>query len=165
MQQYSVAIKTFNQVFDVAWQWAQKDQLLSDVKSILAAYETARTASHDHETDCHAIPEIAAAVQSFIMSREAIPGMYVYFDVGGGTVDGVGISFGSLYHCRLAKCRPGAWLLSPYTGWPCAKWPNGEVGWLPADVALPDNSRTCMDCGERGQRGLGNLPANSGLLN
>ncbi|WLB48293.1 hypothetical protein QIH93_10035 [Bradyrhizobium ottawaense] len=39
--------------------------------------------------------------------------------------------------CRLAKCRPGAWLLSPFTGWKWAKWPDGEVGWLPSDVALP----------------------------
>ena len=42
---------------------------------------------------------------------------------------------------RLADCRPGAWLLSPYTGWQWAKWPNGEVGWLPADIALPDPLR------------------------
>ena len=42
---------------------------------------------------------------------------------------------------RLANCRPGAWLLSPYTGWQWAKWPNGEVGWLPADIALPDTLR------------------------
>ncbi len=39
---------------------------------------------------------------------------------------------------RLANCRPGAWLISPYTGWKWAKWPNGEAGWLSADVALPD---------------------------
>jgi len=39
---------------------------------------------------------------------------------------------------RLADCRPGAWLLSPLTGWTWAKWPDGEVGWLPAGTALPD---------------------------
>jgi hypothetical protein len=40
---------------------------------------------------------------------------------------------------RLVNRRPGAWLLSPFTGWKWAKWPNGEVGWLPADTALPDS--------------------------
>jgi hypothetical protein len=35
---------------------------------------------------------------------------------------------------RLVNCRPGAWLMSPYTGWRWAKWPNGEVGWLSADT-------------------------------
>jgi hypothetical protein len=39
---------------------------------------------------------------------------------------------------RLANCRPGAWLISPYTGWRWAKWPNGEVGWLLSDTVLPN---------------------------
>jgi hypothetical protein len=43
--------------------------------------------------------------------------------------------------CRLSNCRSGAWLLSPFTGWRWAKWPTGEVGWVPADVALPDSLR------------------------
>jgi hypothetical protein len=38
---------------------------------------------------------------------------------------------------RLAGCRPGAWLLSPFTGAKWAKWPDGEIGWVPADVVLP----------------------------
>jgi hypothetical protein len=39
---------------------------------------------------------------------------------------------------RLRNARPGAWLVSPCTGWKWAKWPDGEVGWLPADAQLPD---------------------------
>jgi hypothetical protein len=38
---------------------------------------------------------------------------------------------------RLRDVRPGAWLVSPYSGWKWAKWPSGDVGWLPADVQLP----------------------------
>ena len=38
---------------------------------------------------------------------------------------------------RLRDVRPGAWLISPYTGWKWAKWPSGDVGWLPANVGLP----------------------------
>jgi hypothetical protein len=38
---------------------------------------------------------------------------------------------------RLRDVRPGAWLVSPYSGWKWAKWPSGDVGWLPADVELP----------------------------
>jgi hypothetical protein len=38
---------------------------------------------------------------------------------------------------RLHEVRPGAWLVSPYTGWKWAKWPSGNVGWLPADIELP----------------------------
>jgi hypothetical protein len=38
---------------------------------------------------------------------------------------------------RLRGVRPGAWLISPYTGWKWAKWPSGDVGWLPSEVQLP----------------------------
>src|SRR5262245_32922868 len=38
---------------------------------------------------------------------------------------------------RLRGVRPGAWLISPYTGWKWAKWPSGDVGWLPATIELP----------------------------
>jgi hypothetical protein len=42
---------------------------------------------------------------------------------------------------RLSRCRPGAWLKSPFTGWQWAKWPNGEVGWLPKSIVLPASLR------------------------
>jgi hypothetical protein len=38
---------------------------------------------------------------------------------------------------RLRDVRPGAWVISPYTGWKWAKWLSGDVGWLPAEVELP----------------------------
>ena len=38
---------------------------------------------------------------------------------------------------RLRETRPGAWLISPYTGWKWAKWPSGDVGWLSTDIDLP----------------------------
>jgi hypothetical protein len=38
---------------------------------------------------------------------------------------------------HLQSFRPGAWLKSPYTGWIWAKWPNGQVGWVPREVELP----------------------------
>jgi len=38
---------------------------------------------------------------------------------------------------RLKDCRPGAWLISPYSGWKWAVWPNGCIGWLPKEVELP----------------------------
>jgi len=44
-------------------------------------------------------------------------------------------------HARLRNVRPGAWLISPYTGWKWAKWPSGDVGWLPVEVELPASLR------------------------
>ena len=45
---------------------------------------------------------------------------------------------------RLSGVRPGAWLVSLITGWKWAKWPDGEVGWVPASVELPEVLR--VDC-------------------
>jgi len=39
---------------------------------------------------------------------------------------------------QLRRCKSGAWLLSPYTGWCWAKWHTGDVGWVPANVELPN---------------------------
>lgn len=41
----------------------------------------------------------------------------------------------------LKAARPGAWLVSPFSGWKWATWPDGEVGWVPADVELPAELR------------------------
>jgi hypothetical protein len=38
---------------------------------------------------------------------------------------------------RLRDVRPGAWLISPFTGWKWAKWPSEDVGWLLTDIELP----------------------------
>jgi hypothetical protein len=38
---------------------------------------------------------------------------------------------------RLRVVRPGAWLISSFSGQKWAKWPSGDVGWLPPDIELP----------------------------
>lgn len=45
---------------------------------------------------------------------------------------------------RLAIARPGAWLVSVFTGWKWAKWPDGDVGWVPKSTELPRALR--VDC-------------------
>jgi hypothetical protein len=86
-------LKVFDEVLAVAWLWIKQGTIPADVASALKAYGAARSSVVPGEIDCHAFPEIAAAVQSFIISREARPGIYIYFDVGGGTVDGVAFDF------------------------------------------------------------------------
>ncbi len=41
----------------------------------------------------------------------------------------------------LASARPGSWVISPRTVTKWAKWPGGEIGWVPADTTLPDSLR------------------------
>ena len=88
----SPAIETFRKTLAIAWIWQQK-AVPPDLNSTLEAYRAAQALIGGHPIDCHAVPEIAAAVQSFIISREALPGRYLYFDIGGGTVDGVAFDF------------------------------------------------------------------------
>lgn len=39
---------------------------------------------------------------------------------------------------RLKDCRPGAWLISPKTGWKWAVFANTKVDWVPSSVVLPE---------------------------
>ncbi|MEZ2235235.1 hypothetical protein [Microcoleus sp.] len=44
-------------------------------------------------TPCDACSEIAAAVYSYTISRQAEPGIYIFFDVGSGTIEGASFRF------------------------------------------------------------------------
>ena len=39
---------------------------------------------------------------------------------------------------RLLNCRPGAWLISPRTGYKWAKWGGGQIMWVPMGFDLPE---------------------------
>jgi hypothetical protein len=86
-------LKTFETVLGVARLWAKRGEIPRTLIDAIDAFGTTEARLEEAVTDFHAIPEIAAAVQSFVMSREAVPGIYVYFDIGGGTVDGVAFNF------------------------------------------------------------------------
>lgn len=89
----SLILKTFKEVLGVAWVWVKDGDLPASLKDATVRYGLAVNRLNEEVTDFHAVPEIAAAVQSFVMSREALPGIYVYFDIGGGTVDGVAFNY------------------------------------------------------------------------
>jgi hypothetical protein len=89
----SEALATFEEVLGVAWLWVKDDLVPKTLQQALPSYRLTQPRLAAEVTDFHAVPEIAAAVQSFVMSREAVPGIYVYFDVGGGTVDGVAFNY------------------------------------------------------------------------
>lgn len=89
----SVVLKTFQEVLGVAWLWVRGGAIPATLREALAAYDSTLPRLDAEVSDFHAVPEIAAAVQSFVMSREALEGIYVYFDIGGGTVDGVAFNY------------------------------------------------------------------------
>jgi hypothetical protein len=83
----------FREVLAVAWVLTSHENLPQNVDEATRTYKTIARTLDVKRSDCQAIPEIAAAVQSFISSRGAQPGIYLYFDIGGGTVDGVAFKF------------------------------------------------------------------------
>lgn len=89
----SPVLAIFEKVLVVAWRWAAASSLPATMPELLRAFHDAEHSSDPSISDFHAVPEIAAAVQSFVISREAVPDFYVYFDIGGGTVDGVAFKF------------------------------------------------------------------------
>jgi hypothetical protein len=44
-------------------------------------------------------------------------------------------------HGHVCEMCVLAWLISPYSNWKWAKWPSGDVGWLPTDIELPATCR------------------------
>lgn len=89
----SNALAVFEEVLRVSWSWVSQDAVPTTVDAAVSAYAAEVRRPDRSVADFHAIPEISAAVQSFITSRESTPGIYVYFDIGGGTVDGVAFNY------------------------------------------------------------------------
>ncbi len=89
----SEKIDVFKKVASMAWQWSEED--LSDfcLPDLRRKYIQEVNALEPDLVDCSVIPEIAAAVQAFISSREARQGTYVYFDIGAGTLDSVSFRY------------------------------------------------------------------------
>jgi hypothetical protein len=90
----SPAIHRFRRVLSIAWVIADElDTSPMKMDKIIARYREISINIVTESSDLQAVPEIAAAVQSFLISREASPGVYIYFDIGGGTLDGVSFRF------------------------------------------------------------------------
>ncbi len=90
----SDALGTFEEVLELAWLLKSTDidttsltiDSLNQLIAHLRQWKQANIA--DKGLDCYVTPEIAAAVWSFLNSRQAQEGFYTFFDIGDGTLDG-----------------------------------------------------------------------------
>ena len=110
----SKRMPAFKEVFRVAWKWAfGVSRLPERVGQLKDSYCDTRDSIYHSENanpdliDCRAVPEIAAAIYPFVMSRDAAPGMYAHFDIGGGTLDGVVFEFRSHGADKRILCYSG----------------------------------------------------------
>ena len=97
----------FRKVFAIAWMWAVSNGVPTTVQGAIEQYQIGQREVDLTATDCHAVPEIVAAVWSFVTSRAARPGIYTYFDVGGGTLDGVCFKYENNEGDRRIRCYSG----------------------------------------------------------
>ncbi len=80
---------TFQEVLATAWRWSEQLPRNRILGHAAEDYSRDCDIKDPTQSECQAYPEIAAAILSFATSRSAAEGVYIYFDVGGGTLDGV----------------------------------------------------------------------------
>ena len=100
----SPKVDVFREVLATAWEWEKEDGIPNTVDEAVRQYGIVRKRVDPRDSDCQAVPEIVAAVWSFVTSREARPGIYTYLDIGGGTVDGVCFAYDNYEGSRRIRC-------------------------------------------------------------
>lgn len=88
----SVARDRFQRVLEAAAKWAdtgpEPAMSVADVRITVT-----RLRGVEAKLPCTVVPEITAAVRSFVATPGAPEGVYLYLDVGAGTLDGVSFRF------------------------------------------------------------------------
>ncbi|ACB53668.1 hypothetical protein cce_4320 [Crocosphaera subtropica ATCC 51142] len=96
----SKAITRFKKVLRLAWLLGENSpqniyNLQKRMNSLRKELETLESqyTEEDLPIPCFAFPEIGAGVYSYTVSRQADPGIYMFFDVGSGTIEGSAFRF------------------------------------------------------------------------
>ena len=100
---------SFQQVAAVAWYWFAKDVAPTTFENLIQTYKETTQEIDTQQSDCHVLEEVVAAAQSFLKNRSALDGAYVFFDIGGGTIDGCALKFVkklNRINCLSAKIKP-----------------------------------------------------------
>jgi hypothetical protein len=87
----SPSLQRFKRVLSLAWLLLNEPQTeFFTIHNLPAQMSQLQSRIDQNPINCHAIPEIAAGILSFLNSREADDDrVYTFFDVGDGTLDGV----------------------------------------------------------------------------
>lgn len=89
----SPALARFQRVLCLAWHLCELD-IHPITLSELNNYLNDINQSLDTKSiPCFGVPEIAAAVYCYTFSRQAKQGIYIFFDIGGGTTEGAAFKF------------------------------------------------------------------------
>jgi len=89
----SLALERFRQVLCLAWHFCEVDINDISFNELNDYLDDIRQSLETNTIPCFGIPEIAAAVYSYTSSRQAKQGTYIFFDIGGGTIEGAAFKF------------------------------------------------------------------------
>ncbi|MBD2014348.1 hypothetical protein H6F96_10230 [Microcoleus sp. FACHB-53] len=90
----SKAIDGFGKVLSLAWLLSESHPESTTVNELKQQLKLLRLEIRDRDDiPCYAIAEVAAAIHSYTASRQATEGVYVFFDVGSGTLEGASFRF------------------------------------------------------------------------
>jgi hypothetical protein len=84
----SDALSAFQEVASVAWTWSEGKPRAASLGELMADYAHTVTSLGPRELPIRVAPELAAALAHFREHRNTMPGLYGFFDIGGGTLDG-----------------------------------------------------------------------------
>lgn len=83
----------FKRVLTLAWRLSNEPQTQVLTLQLLQKQMTRLRKQLNQAVNCHAVPEIGAESWSFLNSREAKEGYYLFFDIGDGTIDGCAFNY------------------------------------------------------------------------
>jgi hypothetical protein len=89
----SPALARFQRVLCLAWQLSVRNVKGVTLSELNEYLNTLRSTLDVEEMQCFTLPELAAAVYSYTFSRQAERGTYIFFDIGGGTMEGAAFRF------------------------------------------------------------------------
>lgn len=84
----SAAIKRFQTVLSLAWLLSSESETEPMTLQQLGEQTKKLRLAISEDTDCNAVPELAAGAWSFLSSHAVDEGLYTFLDVGDGTLDG-----------------------------------------------------------------------------
>jgi len=89
----SPSLAEFRRVLCLAWHFCEIDINSVSFNELNDYLDDIRQSLEIDKIPCFGIPEIAAAVYSYTASRQAKQGIYIFFDIGGGTTEGAAFKF------------------------------------------------------------------------
>lgn len=89
----SPALKRFYRVLCLAWHFCEINIPEIKFNELDEYLDAVRESLDTQNIPCFVVPEIAASIYSYTFSRQAKQGVYIFFDIGGGTMEGAAFKF------------------------------------------------------------------------